>query len=282
MSDEELDVAHEAMPEEAKASMSVAHRLVAARKEKGMSLEQVAAKTRVTQRHLELIEAGKFTALPGRTYAIGFAKNFARVVGESEEEIAKAVREEFAIASPERAMAERGADFEPGDPGKVPRAGLAWLSFFAVILLGIGAYAFYSTYFGTGASPGELVAEAQEALADATDSENEAATEEEAAVSGPVVFTARDELWVRFYDGADNVLFEKLMQEGESWTLPDDAVDPQINTGRPDALAITIGGSSVPVLDPKPIAIVDVAVSASALLAREEEAAGETDGAVAE
>ena len=56
-------------------------RLRRAREAAGMSLQQVAAETRIPQRHLKLIEAGDFAALPARTSAIGFSKNFAKAVG---------------------------------------------------------------------------------------------------------------------------------------------------------------------------------------------------------
>jgi transcriptional regulator with XRE-family HTH domain len=251
-------------------------RLRIAREAKGLSLEQIAAKTRITNRHLELIEADKLTALPGRTYAIGFAKNYARVVGENEEEIAAEVREQFAMAMPELGSVDRSADFEPGDPGKVPSAGLAWMSALAVLLLAVGGYAFYNSYYGTGASPGDMMDEAVAAMTSEDSAEGAAAGEEEAApASGPVVFTAmEDGIWVRFYDGSGNVLLEKQMAKDERWTVPDEAENPQIRTGRPDAFAITIGGQAVPVIDPEPRVVSDIGISAEALLARgtEEEA----------
>ena len=40
-----------------------------AREQKGLSLEDIAKKTRIPQRHLASIETGDFDALPGRTYA---------------------------------------------------------------------------------------------------------------------------------------------------------------------------------------------------------------------
>ncbi len=278
MSEEELAVATETDI----APQGAAERLRQAREAKGMSIEQVSAKTRITNRHLELMEQGKFGSLPGRTYAIGFAKTYARVVGENEEEIADGVRENMALEVPEGGTLDRSADFEPGDPGKVPGAGLTWLSLFAVIALGVGAYMFYNTYYGTGASPGSLVDDAAAALADATGGEDGTeggASGAAVAPDGPVVFTAQEDgIWVRFYDGSSNVLLEKLMAKGEAWTVPAQAVEPQIRTGRPDAFAITIGGQSVPVLDPEPRVVSDIVISAEALLARsaEEPAAEES------
>lgn len=276
MSDEETGVASETSAETL--PFGVGERLRNAREAKGMSLEQIAAKTRITSRHLELIEAGKFSALPGRTYAIGFTKNYARVVGEDEEYAANDVREHFAMEMPESGSADRSADFEPGDPGKVPSAGLAWMSVLAVILLGVGGYAFYNSYYGTGASPGDMVDGAVAALTpEESDEASAAGGEDTVPVSGPVVFTStEDGTWVRFYDDTGNVLLEKIMDKGETWTVPADASNPQIRTGRPYAFDITIGGKPVPVIDPNSRVVSDIGVSAEALLARgaEEGAAG--------
>jgi hypothetical protein len=87
--------------------------------------------------------------------------------------------------------------------------------------------------------------------------------------SGPVVFTAlQDDTWVKFYDANGEQLMQKQMAKGESYTVPADAEGPQIWTGRPYALAITIGGRSVPKLSEEDEIVRDVPVTAEALLAR--------------
>ena len=58
------------------------------------------------------------------------------------------------------------------------------------------------------------------------------------------------------------------MAKGETYTVPADAVGPQAWTGRPDALAITVGGRSVPKLGSSEVVMSDVPVDAAALLAR--------------
>lgn len=255
--------------EDVGSAANAAERLKAAREAKGMTLEQVAAKTRITERHLTHIEAGNFTALPGKTYALGFAKNFALVVDENPDEIADLVRSEFPSAR-EVMAADRSSDFIPGDPGKIPSTLLTWLSIAAVLLLAGGAYAFYNSYYGAGASPDSLIEDASTALAGSGDeaAAAEGVVETAQVASGPVVFTAQDdEVWVRFYDGAGNVFLEKIMTKGETWAVPSDAVDPQIRTSRPDALAITIGGQSVPKLDDEPLVVSNIGISAEALLA---------------
>lgn len=235
-----------------------------AREAAGLTLDQVAAETRIPRRHLEVIERGDFEALPARTYAIGFSRTYAKAVGLDQRAIAEQVREELGVGGAQDTV--RANSFEPGDPARVPTRGLAWFSAFAALLLVAGGFAYFKDYFFPGAGPGPLTApEPPQAPAQAA-----AATPAPAAMpSGPVVFTAlQDDTWVKFYDANGEQLMQKQMAKGESYTVPADAEGPQIWTGRPYALAITIGGRSVPKLSEEDEIVRDVPVTAEALLAR--------------
>lgn len=240
-------------------------RLRLAREKAGMTVEQVAAETRIPQRQLELIEAGDFAALPARTYAIGFSRSYAKAVGLDEKEIAEEVRTELNESAP--ADRHRGAAaFEPGDPARVPSRGLAWFSAFAAILLIVGAVVFYRTFFSAAAVPGPLAEPERAATAQRQAAPAAAAT---AAPSGPVVFTALDDnVWVKFYDASGAQLMQKQMAKGETYTVPADAEGPQVWTGRPYALAITVGGEPVPKLSEEDEIVRDVLVTPEALVAR--------------
>ncbi|MEZ5680406.1 MAG: DUF4115 domain-containing protein [Erythrobacter sp.] len=245
----------------------VGERLRVAREKAGFDLEQIAAETRIPLRHLESIEAGQFGALPSRTYAVGFSRTYARTVGLDEREIIDQVREELAEGDLDpRAVPSK---FEPGDPARVPGRGLAWFAVLAGIILVAGIYAFYSTYFAPGLGPAPLQDPAEQAAAEAAANPAPAATPTAAPTGGPVVFTNEmDGTWVRFYDAADNTLFEGIMAAGDKFTVPADADGPQIRTGRPYAFAITVGGRSVPKISEVDEVVSKVPVSAEALLAR--------------
>src|ERR1700752_1488761 len=122
--DEEL--AHRDLP-------TVGERLRAAREEKKLSLEDVAAQTRIPQRHLEAIEAADWEKLPAPTSTVGFAKSYAGVVGLDRTEIGDQLREEmggqrfFTAASPEV--------FEPADPARTMPKWLVIGAVVAVVLL---------------------------------------------------------------------------------------------------------------------------------------------------
>ena len=49
-------------------------RLRRARETAGQNLADIAARTRIAERHLKSIEAGNFTALASRAYAVGFSR----------------------------------------------------------------------------------------------------------------------------------------------------------------------------------------------------------------
>ena len=256
-------------------------RLRAAREAKGLSIDDVCAATRIPKRHLETIEDGDFAVLPGRTYAIGFSRSYAKAVGLNDEEIVNEVREQLGIEDPAERL--RDGTMQTEDPTRLPSRGLVFGSIIAAVVLLAGLFAFSRTFFDAGAEPASLLAEqdqrdlAQEQAA-AVATERASA---QPAASGPVVFTStEDGMWVRFYDGDEsNVIMEKLMSKGETYTIPDTARDPKVRTGRPDAFAITAGGKSVPPLAKEDQVMSDVEVSAEALLARDGTSAADAEGA---
>ena len=255
----------------------VGDRLREAREEKSLTIEQVAAETRIPLRHLQTIEAGDFSALPARTYAIGFSRTYARTLGLNEHEVLDQVREELAEGNLNGS--EKPEKFEPGDPARVPGRGLAWFALLAAVLLLGGIYAFYSSYFAPGLGPAPLQ-DPQEQVAAAAPPQQEQAPAPE-PTGGPVVFTSEmDGTWVKFYDAQGRRLYEAQMNTGDSFTVPEDADGPQLWTGRPFALAITIGGRPVPKLTEEDTVVRDVPVTAEALLARETAPPAEAEPAV--
>ena len=272
--------AEDAAEEEAASQPSGAgDRLRSARETRRMGIGQIAAETRIPERHLESIEAGAFDALPSRTYAIGFARTYARVVGLDEKSIADAVRAELAEGGIHQRSVPGG--MEPGDAAKVPSRGLAWFGAIAALLLVAGIIAFASRYFGAGVELPSLMAEGDEAAetvpAQAADASSDGTAGGEAVpaaatTEGQVIFTATGEgAWVRFYEEGGERLYEGVMADGDTYEVPMDAADPRINTGRPNMFNITVGGVAVPPLATEMVPVADAPVSASALLARDEE-----------
>lgn len=257
--------------QEQDAGEGVGARLRAARTAAGKSLAQMAEETRIPQRHIASIESEDFAALPGRPYAIGFTRTLARAFGLDEQAILEQARDVFdaqGAAEPVRTVQQ----FEVGDPAKTPGGATIWIAAAVALLVVVAGVVFWRSYY----SPAE-------GLPPLIDARNDAAgvTQQQAAgnpapaapqavpAGGPVVFTAQaDKVWVKFYDGAGKQLMQKQMALGETYTVPADAQDPQVWTGRPEALSITVGGRPVPPLSSEQKTMKDVPVSASALLAR--------------
>lgn len=194
--------------------------LRAAREALRLDLSHIAAETRIPVRHLEAIEGGNFEALPSRAYAIGFSRTYAKAVGLDAAVITDVVRSELADGSMRRATAASG--MEPGDPARLPSAGLAWAGAVAALVLAIGTYAFYNSYFGAGTEPGPLLAPVTEATPAARPIPSATAP----VTGGEVVLTAlEDGVWLRLYEEGGERLIERTLKQArpcwyrEKWPI---------------------------------------------------------------
>lgn len=249
---------------------SVADTLRAAREGAGLDIKQLAALTRVTTRHLIALEAGDYAALPGRPYALGFAKTYARAVGLDDKAITEAVRAELNQQTPPpppRALNQ----FEVGDPAKTPTRLTVWLAVGVVVAIALAGLVFWRSYYLPSADLPSLISDEQPA---ASTSQVAVVPLPAATPNGPVVFTATEErIWVKFYDLQGQQILQKELAMGESFTIPSGAQEPMLRTARPDALSITVGGQPVPRIAETEGLVKDVPVSAAALLARGKEPA---------
>lgn len=253
-----------------------------AREQKNLTIEEVAKTTRIPQRHLASIEIADFDALPGRTYAIGFAKSYARAVGLSDAAIGTQLREEMDDQG-HAAYQPETSGYSPANPSSIPPKTLALVAagFGAVILVG------YIVWRTVILQPSDFDALGNSInLADDSDTVSDIVTDgtipavagEQPSASGTVVLTATETVWLKIYDENGDRLFEKEMAPGETYTVPADAAGPQILTGRPDALTVTIDGSVIPALGTAERTIKDVGISAAALLARNDVGSAPSDG----
>ncbi len=242
-------------------------RLRAAREAKGLTLADIAARTRITLRHVEALDRGDFAALPGRPYVLGFVRNYARVVGLDETDLSSLARSELDAGVPKPAP-RVVHQFDVDDPAKTPSRLLTWLAVGLSVLVLAAGGVFWRSYYAPGSDLPSLVQ--PDPAPTAAPAPAAAQTPAAAPAStGPVVFTAREQgIWVKFYDGRGQQLLQKQLALGESYTVPADAVEPRLWTGRPDALTITIGGQPVPPLSDHRGVMRDIPVTAQALLAR--------------
>lgn len=256
----------------AEAPPRVGEQLRAARESRGLTVDQVAAQTRISARQLTKIEEGAFHDLPGRIYAISFSKTFAKAVGLDPNDVADMVRFEM---GEEPDMRGAAPDFEPGDPARGPSGRLVWFSVFAIALLVVGLYFAAKVMMDPAANVPTLTQRQADEEADAAAAREAAAAGAAQPVNpaGAVTFTAEGAVWLRLTDAAGTRLMEGELAAGQSYTIPASAAGAKLITARPDLLAITIGGRKVPKLSEEMRTVSDEPVDAATLLARPRPAA---------
>lgn len=239
---------------------TVGEQLKAERERLGLSLSDLAAKTRVPMRHLGSIENSDFGALPGTTYTLGFTRSYARALGLDPTKLISELRNELAQGGHDGYQAPT-QNYDPADPSRVPSRTLAWTAAAVGVVL-VAAYLIWrSMALDSGADVAVSVPTKQEQLAAPT-------AAAAPATGGEVILTATDNVWVKIYDADNKRLYENEMKAGDSFTVPTDANKPMIVTGRPQMLTVTVGGKTIPPLGEADKTIADVEVSAAALLAR--------------
>jgi cytoskeletal protein RodZ len=223
---------------------TVGERLRAAREEKGLSLEDVAAQTRIPQRHLESIENAEWDKLPAPTYTVGFAKNYATTVGLDRTEIGEQLREEM---GGQRFASSQSEVIEAADPARTMPKWLVISAVVAVILLVVVMSVLNRRSLepeATSNAPAEAAAPVKQPAPAATQPQAPAAS-----AQGPVVLTAVAPAWVRVSDQG-KTLVEGMMQPGQTYQVPQTAVAPMLRVGAPEALRITVGGAVAPPVGP--------------------------------
>jgi len=238
---------------------SVGEKLRAAREAQGIDLADIAARTRIPLRHLEAIERGNYAKLPSSTYALGFAKAYARAVEVDEVAIARDLRVELGDRYELRpALAPA---YEMRDSNRTPPSGLVWIMLLVAVVVLAGVGVWYGTDWFRGSAP------APEGLVVPEPSPTAPAAQPTPVAAGQVSLIALDSVWLRVTDASGKKLFEKEMAPGERYDVPADADHPVAKTGRADKIQVTVNGSNVAPLGP-PETTVETAVSAEALLAR--------------
>ena len=114
---------------------TVGDQLRAAREAKKLSLEDIAASTRIPRRHLESLESGDWSKLPAPTYSVGFAKSYAGAVGLDRAAIGEQLRAEMGGVRADTASPEV---FQPADPARTMPKWLVLAAIAAVIVIALG------------------------------------------------------------------------------------------------------------------------------------------------
>lgn len=218
-------------------TVTVGEQLRAAREAKKMSLEDVAAQTRIPHRHLESVENSDWDKLPAPTYTIGFAKSYATVIGLERDHIAEQLRSEMGGARPATASVEV---FEAADPARTMPKWLVLGAIAAVIMVVL-----VMTWLNNRSlEPAEGEAPAAEQTATAP-TPAAAPPQQQAIAQGPVVLTATAPAWIQVSDGG-RTLFQGELSPGQTYPVPATATAPTLKAGKPEALRVTVGTAVAP------------------------------------
>jgi cytoskeletal protein RodZ len=238
---------------------TVGERLRAAREEKGLSLEDIAAQTRIPRRHLESIEVADWDALPAPTYTTGFAKSYAGAVGLDRTEIGDQLRAEM---GGQRFTANATEIFEPADPRRAMPKWLVLATIAAVIVL-VAVMSWLNQRSLQQPDENANVPATADAPAPITPAPQVAAAP---AAGQPVVLTATAPVWLQVSQKGGAALFSGMLQPGQTYAVPATASAPVLKTGKPEALRINVGSQVAPPVGPAATTVSDVSLLAADLM----------------
>jgi len=232
--------------------VTVGQRLREAREAKGLSVEDIAAQTRIPTRHLTSLEESDWDKLPAATYSVGFAKNYASAVGLDRNEISEQLRAEMGGTRPPVANPEI---YEAVDPARTMPKGLV-IGALALLVVVVLALSWLSNRSMQADQP---VAEASDVAPPVA---NAVAP---AAPAAAVVITATEPVWIEIKDGS-TVLNRGQLAAGQSFEVPASAVAPVLTTGKPEALRISVGTAQAPSIGPAGKKVSGISLKAADLM----------------
>ena len=224
--------------------MSIGDTLAEARRQAGLTINQVSQQTRIREAIIRGIERGDFSACGGDFYARGHIRSIARVVGLDPDQL---IREYDAAHGAPHAI--RAAEvFEPSTPIKLKeRRSLNWS---AVMILALVIIVGYGIYHLVSGSPKATPSAAQTTIhhvhhstvphpSSSPPSSPSAATTARELVIKMVV--TNEPCWVGFTTLSGGYLTQATLPAGttKTWTFKH-AVDMTI--GNPGAVELTVNG----------------------------------------
>lgn len=225
---------------------NVGEQLTAERQRQQLELSDIAARTRIPLRHLEAIESGRHGDLPALPYSAGFVKTYANLLGLDGQALSRAFRDQLGEAR--RAHFEPEA-YEPVDPSRLPSRLLAMIALGVALLLGMGylLLRFENDNVDLAKLAADTVRDVRPVLVRSAAPPVAVEPAAPAIPTGPITLVAAEDVWVKVSeaDGSRTYVMD-VLKAGQSFTMPDDAVDPILRTGRPQVLKVMIGETELP------------------------------------
>lgn len=225
--------------------------LAAARRERGLSVEDVAAATRIRPAIIRAIEEDDFDACGGAVYARGHLRSVAQVVGADPRPLVEEFDRRFHQPVPPLRTAPLGSFDPPRDAGRSGRGSPTWSSVaigaLVVVLIFLGA----SWLVGRGGSdPGSPVAAptSTTSAAPTTTTPAPTTTRPPAAPAPKVVIVtlraAAGSSWVSVTGSDGSAKFQGVLAQGQAKEFRD-AKQLSVRFGNSPAVRVTANGKDV-------------------------------------
>jgi cytoskeletal protein RodZ len=229
--------------------VSIGSTLAAARETAGLTLEDVAAATRIRRTLIMNIENDDYSACGGDFYARGHLRNIAAAVGLDPAPLLA----EFDAARPDAAPARATEVFESETTTwKERRGGPNWSAAMAAALVLVIAYGLVQAFSGSGggghdvADPGRSTSAAPSISSPSspTPSGDDSAVAQAPRGKVTVAVRATDRSWVQVTTTSGQELFQGLLQRGQEKTFTD-KTRLKLVIGNAGGVELTVNGSVI-------------------------------------
>lgn len=212
-------------------------KLEEARKQLGLSLQEVSDRIRVRREFLEALESMNLKLLPGRAYAIAFLRSYAQLLGLD----VAALVDQFQT---ETALAREDAKAQIRNPSSKPHAERPWLAAAALLAIAAG-FVGWRAMGGNIADPVTPAAEAPVVVprADQTASVGEAALAEARVVE----IRALEQSWLEARGPDGTVFLSRTLEPGDVYR-PDPSPGWTLHARNGGAFEVFVNGSSAGLL----------------------------------
>jgi len=233
--------------------MSLGSLIAKARKDAGLSLEDLAAKTNIRISVLSEIEKDNFSQCGGETYARGHVRNIASILKADQKEFIRLYDEEQGgeVRSMKDLLVENNVMRQPEDARKISWKVLVMISIVSLFVVGIAQVIISNT-----ASTDKVSAKPSTSAApSSTETQSESPEAEPSAQSTfstgtgveVVVDATRAKSWLFVSDAAGRTLFSGQIPRGGAKTFSSDS-QLNLKVGNAGGVDLKVNGKKVPSL----------------------------------
>jgi len=231
--------------------MSLGSLIAKARKDAGLSLEDLAAKTNIRINVLSEIEQDDFSHCGGETYARGHVRNIASILKADQKEFIRLYEEEQGgeVRSMKDLLVENSVMRLPAEAHKVSWKVLVMISVVSLFAVGIAQVVIsnVNTNEVVSASPSASASPtAEETAAESPEAEPSAQTTFSTGTGVEVVVdAARAKSWLFVSDAAGRTLFSGQIPRGQAKTFSSDS-QLNLRVGNAGGVDLKVNGKKVP------------------------------------